>query len=191
MARNHATKTGFRHLGIYRELALGKSRLKIGHCRYRPRHHLRKFERLSEIVKLCSSHKLNRIRLIFTSPRHLRRLRQGTMWFKTMQRFSIVRTGDIIDTGMMNLGNQSIRTARQTFNRVKSFDNRKFPGSLGHVERSGVQPGDLNTQLTPVTRFWQPYMADMKFKIKVLILNPIGVIQIKRYFYQLSSKGFC
>ena len=37
-----------------------------------------------------------------------------------------------------------------------------------------------DAKLTPVARFGQPHVRDMRFDVEMLILHPIGIVDIKR-----------
>jgi hypothetical protein len=52
-----------------------------------------------------------------------------------------------------------------------------------------VQAGYLDAQLSPITRLWQGNMSNMKFKIEVEVINPVGLIEIEGHFGQLAPEN--
>ena len=47
-------------------------------------------------------------------------------------------------------------------------------------------PRDLNTKLAPIPRCRQSCVRDMRFQIEVLVLHPIGEIEIERQAVELA-----
>ena len=54
-----------------------------------------------------------------------------------------------------------------------------------------MEPGNLDAQLSPIPGCRQGNMADMIFKIEILVLDPIGMIEIERNAHKFLAKATC
>lgn len=61
--------------------------------------------------------------------------------------------------------------------RVQSLDDGHLPRRAAQVELPCVDPGDLDAQLTPVTRLRQRDVADVVFEIEIGIVHPVRHVQ--------------
>jgi hypothetical protein len=82
----------------------------------------------------------------------------------------------------MHFGNDTKATLGQTLDIVETFNDVNFPGRSTHIQRPGVDTGNLNTELSPVTRMRQGDVAQMEFNIKIGISNPVRIIKPHRNF---------
>ena len=89
----------------------------------------------------------------------------------------------------MYLRDQGIGTLGKTRDRIQTLNDGKFPERLGQVQGSCVEPCGLNAELSPVARLRQPNVPNMKLQVEVLVLHPVGMIQIKRNLHHLLPKG--
>ena len=56
-----------------------------------------------------------------------------------------------------------------------------FPERAGPIQWPGVQAGDLDAELAPVAGFGQGDMAHVEFEVEVIIVDPVGMIEIQRH----------
>ena len=75
------------------------------------------------------------------------------------------------------------------FNVVQTLDHRVFPQRFVHIEWTGVNARGEDTQLPPVAGLWQGNVAHMILEIEILVLDPIGMIEVQGNTHQLLSKG--
>src|SRR6056297_583678 len=51
-----------------------------------------------------------------------------------------------------------------------------------------MQARHLDAKLSPVSRFWQGDMAQVKLDVEIGVLDPVGSVEAARYFYQACAK---
>ena len=69
---------------------------------------------------------------------------------------------------------------RHALDIVQAFYDVEFPQRSGHVQWPGVQARDLDAELPPVAGLGQGEVAQVKIQVELLIVNPVGVVDVCR-----------
>jgi hypothetical protein len=72
---------------------------------------------------------------------------------------------------------------------VESLDNIYFPRRPAQVQSTGVNPCHENAQLPPVAGFRERDVSNMKLEIKLIVIDPIGIVDTEGQRNQLLPKN--
>ena len=93
-----------------------------------------------------------------------------------------------VDRGVVQLGEDRVAACGHAIDIVETLDHIHLPQRVAHVQRAGVQTCDGDAQLAPVGRFGQADVAHVELEVEMLVLDPVGVIEIKRHTHQAASE---
>ena len=96
--------------------------------------------------------------------------------------------GLAVDIGVVEADQYRKAARRHPFDIVHPFDDVDLPGCAFHIDTARHGTGSKDAQLTPVTGLRQADMAHMVLDIEILILQPVGVIQLERRLFQTAAE---
>ncbi len=157
-------------------------------CRNGAGQDLRKAVGLGHVAHLGTDHQLDGAGLLLALPRSSRPGRSVRIGLDVVDGLYHVHTGDAIDAGVVDLGHHGKASLWQPLDVVEPLDDGELPERFGEVERPGMQPRNLDAELSPVTGLRQPDVTHVILEVEVAILDPVRVIQIERHVDQLLAK---
>jgi hypothetical protein len=103
------------------------------------------------------------------------------------QRGDLVALGDI-DRGVVDLEQHGEAADRQVEEAVEPLDHVHLPQRTVEIEGAGVDARGLDAELAPVTGLGQGDVAHVVFDVEVLVLDPVGIVEVERHAQDLLAE---
>ena len=81
---------------------------------------------------------------------------------------------------MVDFAQDPETAGRVALDSVEAVDDIHLPQWLAEVERPADEPGALDAELTPVTRFGEGDVTDVEFDVEAAVLEPKGIVTVER-----------
>ena len=105
-----------------------------------------------------------------------------------MQRRDHLNACHAVDRTVVQFQRHRERAARYSGHGVQALDDRDLPRRPTQINLPGMQPRDLDTELSPVTRLREPDMTDVILKVEAGVIYPVGPMQTTRQVGQPPPK---
>ena len=108
---------------------------------------------------------------------------------KRVQRLHQVDPAHPVNRGVVHLGHKGKAAGRIAGHIIEPLDHGEFPWWAAEIQRAGVNARRLDAELPPIAGFGQGNMAQVILKIEIRVLDPIGIIEVKRDAHKPLTHG--